>query len=127
MDPDYNALSVLPYYKLDAPKASPLRNVDETQAVALQADANIRVFEVADTTINVAAGLAALKADSKLDGLSFTDSKPVLSLTGVGTLALSNWLAEARAGARARPIEATLNRGPQGYSGNLVVSLGGGS
>jgi general secretion pathway protein M len=59
--------------------------------------------------------------------LTLQGDRAVLSLTGVGTAALANWLAEARAGARARPIEATLNRGPQGYSGSLVVSLGGGS
>jgi general secretion pathway protein M len=58
--------------------------------------------------------------------LALQGDRAVLTLTGVGTSALSLWLAEARAGARARPVEATLNRGPQGYNGTLVLSLGGG-
>jgi general secretion pathway protein M len=57
--------------------------------------------------------------------LSMQGERAVLTLTGVGTSALSQWLAEARAGARARPVEATLTRGPQGYNGTLVLSLGG--
>jgi general secretion pathway protein M len=59
--------------------------------------------------------------------LSMQGERAVLTLTGVGTSAFVGWLAEARAGARARPVEATLNRGPQGYNGTLVLSLGGGS
>jgi general secretion pathway protein M len=59
--------------------------------------------------------------------LAMQGERAVLTLTGVGTSAFSAWLAEARAGARARPVEATLNRGPQGYNGTLVLSLGGGS
>ncbi len=57
--------------------------------------------------------------------LAMQGERAVLTLTGVGTSALSGWLAEARAGARARPVEATLSRGPQGYNGTLVLSLGG--
>jgi general secretion pathway protein M len=59
--------------------------------------------------------------------LSMQGERAVLTLTAVGTSAFTGWLAEARAGARARPVEATLNRGPQGYNGTLVLSLGGGS
>jgi general secretion pathway protein M len=51
--------------------------------------------------------------------------RAVLTLTGVGGGALTQWLVEARAGARARPVDATLTRGPQGYNGTLVLSLGG--
>ncbi len=59
--------------------------------------------------------------------LSVQGDRAVLTLTGIGTGALQLWLTEARAGARARPVEATLNRGPQGYNGTLVLSLGGGA
>ncbi len=41
-----------------------------------------------------------------------------------------DWLAEARSAARTRPIEANLTRGPQGYSGSVIVQMpgtGGGS
>ena len=37
------------------------------------------------------------------------------------------WLTEVRAGARARPVEANLTRGAEGFNGTLVVALGSGS
>ena len=59
--------------------------------------------------------------------LSLQGERAVLTLNGVGTGALRDWLAEARAGARARPLEASLTRAAQGYSGTLVLAIGGGS
>ena len=47
--------------------------------------------------------------------------------TGVSPDALRAWLNEARSGARARPVEAQLQRGPLGYTGTIGISLGGGS
>ena len=74
---------------------------------------------------------AALKAATERLGdkarLALQGERAVLTLTGVGTGALRDWLAEARAGARARPLEANLTRAAQGYSGTLVVAIGGGS
>jgi len=51
--------------------------------------------------------------------------RATLTLTGVAPEALRGWLNEARSGARARPVEAQLQRGPAGYSGTLAVTLGG--
>ena len=72
---------------------------------------------------------AALKAATARLGdkarLALQGERAVLTLNGVGTGALRDWLAEARAGARARPLEANLTRASQGYSGTLVVGLGG--
>jgi general secretion pathway protein M len=48
-----------------------------------------------------------------------------LTLAGVDGAALGSLLAEVRASARARPIEARLVRGPRGYDGTLVLALGG--
>jgi general secretion pathway protein M len=48
-----------------------------------------------------------------------------LTLTNVTPEALRGWLNEARSGARARPLEAQLQRGPAGYSGTIAVTLGG--
>ena len=59
--------------------------------------------------------------------LALQNERAVLTLNGVGTGALRDWLAEARAGARARPLEANLTRAAQGYSGTLVLAIGGGS
>jgi len=46
--------------------------------------------------------------------------------TGVSPEALRAWLAEARSGARTRPVEAQLQRGALGYTGSIGVTLGAG-
>ncbi len=73
--------------------------------------------------------LAALKAATDRLGakarLSVQGDRVVLTLTNVGTSELRDWLAEARSGARARPVEATLSRAADGYSGTLIVAVGG--
>jgi len=51
--------------------------------------------------------------------------RAMLTLTNTSSGALRDWLAEARAGARAKPLEANLSRGAQGYSGTVVLSYGG--
>jgi general secretion pathway protein M len=81
--------------------------------------------------VNVAQAMTALKAASDRLGdkakLSVQGERAVLTLTAVGTEQLRGWLAEARSGARARPVEATLTRGPVGYSGSIVVAIGSAS
>jgi general secretion pathway protein M len=75
--------------------------------------------------------VAALRAASERLGsaarLSLQGDRAVLTLNGVSSLQLREWLAEARAGARARPVEAQLSRGAQGFNGSVVLSLGAGS
>ena len=51
--------------------------------------------------------------------------RATLTLIGVSPEALRGWLVEARSGARARPVDAQLQRGPAGYSGTLGVTIGG--
>lgn len=51
--------------------------------------------------------------------------RAILTLTGVTGEQLRGWLGEARSGARARPLDTQLTRGPTGYAGTLVVSVGG--
>lgn len=53
--------------------------------------------------------------------------RAVLTLEGASAAELQAWLAEARAGARARPVEAQLTRGELGLSGTVVVAVGAGS
>ena len=57
--------------------------------------------------------------------LNLTGDRAVVTLTGVPPEKLQGWLGEVRSAARARPVEAQLTRGPKGYSGTLVLSLGG--
>jgi general secretion pathway protein M len=79
----------------------------------------------------LAAGLAAQAlqgATARLGTsgrLTIQGDRAVLMLSGVHGEALVQWLAEARRGARARPVEAKLSFGENGYNGTLVVVLGG--
>jgi general secretion pathway protein M len=57
--------------------------------------------------------------------LALLGDRATLTLTGVSGDRIAAWLAEARTAARARPIDAQLTRGPQGYSGIVTVTLGG--
>jgi general secretion pathway protein M len=78
--------------------------------------------------VPAAQALQALRAASEHLGpaarLSVTGDRAVLSLNGVSSEALQTWLGEVRSAARARPVEASLQRGPQGYSGSVVLTLG---
>ncbi len=59
--------------------------------------------------------------------LTLKGDRAVLTVTGVATGALRDWLAEARSGARARPVEANLSRAAKGYNGTLVLAIGAAS
>lgn len=80
------------------------------------------------TPMAPAQSLAALKAATERLGdkgrLSIQGDRAVLTLTNASSGQLRDWLSEARSGARARPVEASLSRAPQGYSGSLIVALG---
>ena len=71
---------------------------------------------------------AALKAATERLGdkakLNLQGDRATLSLTGISPEALRAWLNEARSGARARPVDATLQRGAAGFTGSITVTLG---
>lgn len=79
--------------------------------------------------VSIEQSSAALRAATERLGdqgrLAMQGERAVLTLQGVSTSQLRDWLAEARSGARARPVEARLTRAAQGYSGTVVVALGG--
>lgn len=79
--------------------------------------------------VGKAQAAAALKSASDRLGeqgrLSLQGERAVLTLNGASTSQLRGWLAEVRSGARARPVEANLTRGAEGYSGTLIVALPG--
>lgn len=58
--------------------------------------------------------------------LALQGDRAVLTLEGASAAQLRDWLAEARSGARARPVQALLTRGDSGYSGTLTVAFGEG-
>ena len=61
--------------------------------------------------------------------LVLSGERATLTVTGANGSQLRDWLDEARSAARIRPLEVNLTRGPQGYSGSIVVALptGGGA
>lgn len=59
--------------------------------------------------------------------LQASSERATLTLSGVSSAQLRDWLAEARSNARARPIEANLTRGPTGFTGSIVVALPAGA
>ena len=77
------------------------------------------------------AAVQALQAASDRLGnsarLQLAGDRAVLTLQGIDPAALQQWLAEARSAARARPVEAQLQRAGQGYTGQITVALGSGN
>jgi len=101
----------------------------ERQLQAMKAMAQEAQELRAAPTVPAAQAAQALQAASEHLGpaarLQLNGDRAVLTLNGVSSEALQAWLGEARSAARARPLEAKLQRGPQGFSGSIVVSLPG--
>ena len=101
----------------------------ELQLQQMQAQAQEAVSLRAAPPVPPDQAQAALKASVEHLGtaarLNLTGDRAVVSLNGIAPELLQGWLGEVRAAARARPVEAQLTRGPKGYSGTLVLSLGG--
>ncbi len=72
---------------------------------------------------------AALKTATDALGaagrLQLGGDRATVTFTNATGTQVRDWLAEARSAARTRPIEANLTRGPQGYSGSVIVQLPG--
>jgi general secretion pathway protein M len=90
-----------------------------TEAEALRAAPPVNA-EQAATALRAATARLGDKGRLALQG-----DRAVLTLTGVSAQPLTAWLAEARSGARAQPLEAKLAQAAQGYSGTLVLAVGG--
>lgn len=101
----------------------------DTQLQELQSLAN-EVRELrAIAPVSVAQASDALTAATTRLGdtgkIALRGERAVLTLSNASAEGLRAWLGEARSAARARPIELQLQRGAQGYSGNLTVTLSG--
>ena len=113
------------------------KTLDDAPALRAQADAQLLQMQAIS---NEARQLRALPpvpqsvaeqvlkaATDELGGkakLSVQNDRAILSLTGANGEDIRKWLIQARGGARARPIEATLTRAGDGYNGTLVVAIG---
>jgi general secretion pathway protein M len=100
------------------------RQLQEMQRLAAEAR-ELR----ATPPLAVAQSNAALQAATGRLGdrarLSIVGDRATVALSGVEPSRLREWLSEVRVGARAQPLEAQLTRGPQGFSGNVVLLLTG--
>ena len=85
----------------------------------------------AQAPVNAAQSAEALKAATGRLGaqgkLSLIGDRATLTLSGASPAQLRTWLAEVRAGARARPVDLQLQRSDTGLQGTVVVSLAGGA
>ena len=113
------------------------KTLDEAPALREQADAQLLQMQAIS---NEAKQLRALPpvpqtvaeqvlkaATEELGGkakLAVQGDRATLSVTGINGEDLRKWLIQARGGARARPVEATLVRAGDGYNGTLVVIIG---
>ena len=77
--------------------------------------------------VNAAQAAEALKSATDRLGatgkLSQAGDRATLVLNGVSPEALRTWLSDVRSGARARPVDMTINRGNGGLTGQVVVTL----
>jgi general secretion pathway protein M len=85
----------------------------------------------AQPPVNAAQAAEALKSATGRLGaqgkLSQLGDRATLTLTGATPEQLRTWLAEARSGARARPVEMQVNRTDGGLSGQVIVIVAGGN
>ena len=125
---------VLTWLVLVAPALRTLRTAPaeleklELQLQQMQAQAQeVRSLRAAPG-VPAAQAQAALQAAVEQLGpvarLNLSGGRATVTLNGIAPPALQAWLGLVRSAARARPVEAQLTRGPKGYSGSIVLTLG---
>jgi general secretion pathway protein M len=113
------------------------KTLDEAPALREQADAQLLQMQAISTEAKQLRALPPVpqsvaeqvlkSATDDLGGkakISVQGERATLSVTGINGEDLRKWLLQARGGARARPVEATLTRAGDGYNGTLVVAIG---
>lgn len=103
--------------------------VAEVEVQRMQALANEAASLRAVAPVPMAQAQAALGAATARLGemarLSLQGERAVVTLKGIGSTQLAAWLGEARVGARARVVEASLRQTQPGlYDGSLTLALG---
>ena len=87
------------------------------------------------TTLRALPPVGGLQAQAALKGatdalgstgrLQLGGDRATVTFTNATGTQVRDWLAESRSAARTRPVEANLTRGPQGYSGSVIVQMPG--
>ena len=111
--------------------APPLLAAGESQLRIMQSLASEAAALRAVAPVPLAQAQQALSAASERLGdhvkLSLQGERALLTVKGLSGDQLKGWLAEARAGARARVVEASLSQiSPGLYDGSLTLALGSG-
>ncbi|MDP1690743.1 MAG: type II secretion system protein GspM [Burkholderiaceae bacterium] len=124
------ALAIAPAWRTARATPAQLDQLD-AQLQQMQRQANeareLRAIPALGSTQAAAALRAASDGLGSAGRLQLSGDRATLTLTGASGAQLRDWLVEARSAARARPLEANLARGPQGYSGSIVLALPSGS
>ncbi|MFO0445227.1 MAG: type II secretion system protein GspM [Betaproteobacteria bacterium] len=94
------------------------------QRLAAEAQARREATPVPPEQAQAALQAATARLGPKAQ-LTLSGERAVVRFDGVAPGALREWLAEARAGARARPVAAALQRAGQGFSGTLELAFEG--
>jgi general secretion pathway protein M len=101
------------------------RQLQQMQALAAEAQALRATPPLATAQAQALLSTAAARLGDKAR-LMLQGDRAVLTLNGLDGAQLAIWLAEVRAAARVRVIEAQLSRTPQGgYTGSVVLAFSG--
>lgn len=100
------------------------RQIQQIQSTAGDVRA-LRAIAPVSAMQSAAAFKAATDRLGERARLSVQGDRATVTFTGIGADALRAWLNEVRSGARARPVEASFSRAAEGYSGTLILTLGG--
>lgn len=125
------ALAIAPAWRTLASAPAQLDALD-LQGQQMQSLATEAALLRAVAPVPIEQAQAALTAATERLGapgkLSLQGERALLVLKGVNPAQLSAWLAEVRAGARARVVEANLTQSGAGlYDGSLTLALGSGA
>jgi general secretion pathway protein M len=122
-------LAVAPAMKVLRSATAQLEQLD-AQLQAMQRDATDAAQLRAIAPVSAAQSAAALRASSDALGaagkLVISGDRATLTLTNAVAQQMRDWLADARATARARVVEVNLTQSSGSVSGTIVVSLPGG-
>lgn len=102
------------------------RQMQQMQALAAEAQALRATPPLAPAQAQALLNTAVTRLGGDKARLMLQGDRAVLTLNGLDGTQLALWLAEVRAAARVRVIEAQLNRNPQGgYTGSVVLAFAG--
>lgn len=120
--------AIQPAWRVVSEAPAKLDQLDAQLQSMLRLSTESSVLRAAPPVAPSQAAMALKTASERLGDaakLVMQGDRATLTLTGVNADALRAWLQEARSTARARPVEVQLVRNARGFSGTLVVTLGG--